>query len=80
MKLYTADRETGTFIQEVKTVAEGKKLIEKYEDADKAEGTYKKNFYDVVDEDHISALQEDRLWIRFKHSRIQVIIKALSKM
>lgn len=56
MKLYTANRETGTFIEEVKTAEEGKKLIEKYEAADKAEGTYEENFYDVVDENHASVI------------------------
>ena len=55
-KLFTANRETGTFIEEVKTVKEGRKLIAKYEADDKAEGTFEENFYDVVDEDHNSVL------------------------
>lgn len=55
-KIYVADRETATFIEEVQDVEEGKRLIEKYEKIDKAEGIYEKNFYDVVDEEHFSLL------------------------
>lgn len=54
MKLYTADKETGTFIEEVKTLEEGKKLIAEYERNDKIEGIYEENFYDVVNEEHES--------------------------
>ena len=53
-KLYTADRETGTFIDPVSTVEEGKALIAKYEEADRADGTYTEGFYDIVDEEHCS--------------------------
>ena len=53
-KLYVADRETGTFIEEVKTIEEGKNLITQYEDIDKTEGTYTENFYEIVDENHCS--------------------------
>lgn len=56
-KMYTADKETGTFIDEVKSIEEGLNLIEKYESDDKAEGIYKENFYDVVDEEHCSLLK-----------------------
>ena len=52
MKLYTADRETGTFIDTVGSIEEGYKLIRKYEDADKEDGTYERDFYNVVDENH----------------------------
>ena len=55
-KLYIADKETGTFIEEVKTIEEGKKLIEHYEETDKVDGTYTENFYDLVDEEHCSVL------------------------
>lgn len=51
-RLFTANRETGTFIEEVKTYAEGLALIAQYEADDKANGTYTADFYDVVDEDH----------------------------
>ena len=51
-KLFTADRETGTIIDEVKSVNEGLKLIREYEAEDKAEGNYEPGFYEIVDEDH----------------------------
>lgn len=54
MKLYTADRETGSFIEEVNSLDDGLTLIKEYEEADKADGTYTPNFYDVVNEDHCS--------------------------
>ncbi len=54
MKIYTADRETGTFIGEFATIEEAKKAIEKYEEIDKQNGTYEENFYDVVNENHES--------------------------
>lgn len=52
MKMYVADKETGTFIEEVKSVEEGKKVVAEYEENDRKEGTYTENFYDIVDEDH----------------------------
>lgn len=55
-ELYTADKETGTFIDKVSSVEEGLKLIEKYEESDKADGVYEEDFYDVVYGNHVSAL------------------------
>ena len=52
MKIYTADRETGTFIDEIETIKEGNDLILKYEAADKENDSYEPNFYAVVDENH----------------------------
>lgn len=57
MRIYTANRETGTIIEEVKYIEEAQELIEKYEEQDEAEGTYEPNFYDIVNEDHISIRQ-----------------------
>lgn len=54
MKIYTADRETGTFIEEVATVEAGKNLIKEYEAEDKKHGTYEPGFYDIVNEEHVS--------------------------
>lgn len=51
-KIYTADRETGTFIEEFSTVEKARKAIESYEEKDKADGIYEENFYDIVDENH----------------------------
>ena len=52
--LFTADRETGTFIDKVDSVYDGLKLIKFYEDRDMADETYEPNFYDIVDENHCS--------------------------
>jgi len=52
MRLYTACRETGDFIEEVKSIQEGKELIKGYEEIDKSEGDYNDNFYSIVNENH----------------------------
>lgn len=51
-KYYTADRETGTFIDEFDTYAEAEKAIEQYEKDDKKNGVFEPDFYDIVDEEH----------------------------
>mgnify|MGYP006872994381 CR=1 FL=1 len=56
MKLYTADRETGTFIQEINSIEEGLELIREYEEGDKEDGYEPNNFYDIVNEYHESVL------------------------
>lgn len=52
MKLYTACRETGDFIEKVSSIQEGKELIKGYEEIDKNEGNYEDNFYAIVNENH----------------------------
>lgn len=52
MKLYTACRETGDFIEEVNSIQEGRELIKSYEEIDKSEGDYEGNFYAIVNENH----------------------------
>ena len=52
MKIFTADRETGTFIEQCKSIEEAKKLILSYEETDKLNGEYEENFYSIVNEDH----------------------------
>ena len=64
VKLYTADRETGTFIEEVESLEAGERLIAEYEEDDKAEGTYQADFYDVVNEDHESVQEDPGVTIR----------------
>lgn len=64
VKLYTADRETGTFIDEVESLEAGERLIAEYEEDDKAEGTYQADFYDVVNEDHKSVQEDPGVTIR----------------
>lgn len=56
MKYYTADKETGTIIDEFDTLEEAIAEIKKYEEIDKIEGTYEDEFYDVVNEDRCSLL------------------------
>lgn len=55
-KVYTADRETGTFIDEFETVEDAKAAIEEYEEYEKEEGVYEPDFYDIVDENHCSLI------------------------
>jgi len=52
--LYTADKETGTFIEKVDTIDQGLELIRGYEEEDKNDGTYTPDFYDIVNERHVS--------------------------
>lgn len=56
-KVYTADRETGTFIDEVSTIEEGFKKITEYEQADRNDGSYEPDFYDIVDRDHCTLIR-----------------------
>ena len=56
MKLYTADKETGTFIEEIKSIEEGAAMILLYEKDDIANGNYVDDFYDIVNENHESVL------------------------
>lgn len=53
-KIYTADKETGTFIDSFETLEEAEKAIAKYEEDDKLNDIYEENFYDIVDENHCS--------------------------
>lgn len=53
-KVFTADRETGTFIDEFASIEEARVAIQQYEESDKADGIYEPNFYDIVDEEHHS--------------------------
>ena len=52
MKIYTTDKETGTFIDECKDIQEAKKLIQQYEEEDRKENIYTADFYDIVNEFH----------------------------
>lgn len=55
-RMFVAAKENGDFIEEVKSLEEGKRLIAEYEKADKKDGTYTEGFYDIVDEDHCTLL------------------------
>lgn len=56
MKIYTANKETGTFIEECKTIKEAEHLIDLYNEKDIVDGTYTENFYDIVNENHESLM------------------------
>ena len=51
-KIYTADKETGTFIEECNSIEEAKELIAQYEEQDKINNVYEEDFYAIVDEEH----------------------------
>lgn len=54
MKIYTACRETGDFIEECKSIEEAIDTIKLYEFEDKANDEFVEGFYDIVDENHCS--------------------------
>ena len=56
MKIYTANRENGDFIEEAESVNVAKAMIKFYEDEDKRNDVFEPNFYDVVNENHESLL------------------------
>ena len=58
--LYTADKETGTFIEKVENIDQGMELIQEYEEEDKSDGTYTPNFYDVVNDNHARNQEKKR--------------------
>lgn len=43
------DREAGNIIEMVESIGAGKILIEKYEEMDKRDGIFVKNFYEVAE-------------------------------
>lgn len=51
-KLYVSEKETGMKITEVDSILEGLTLISQFENDDKLDNNYKKDFYDIVDEDY----------------------------
>ena len=58
MKIYAADKETGTFIEEFHSIKKAHDAIARYEVEDKKEGIFKPDFYDVVNENHESIMEE----------------------
>lgn len=54
--LYVSNKETGMFICKVSSIEEGINEINEFEAADKVEGIYVPDFYDVVDETNISVI------------------------
>ena len=58
MKIYTADKETGTFIEEFDSIKKAKDAIACYEAEDEKEGVFEPDFYDIVNENHESIMKE----------------------
>lgn len=54
--IYVSDKETGTFIEKVESIEAGIAKIKEFEEADKQEGTFELDFYDIVDENHCSLI------------------------
>lgn len=53
---HVAVRETGEFIINVRNINQGVKVIEMLETEDDINGEYEPNWYDIVDDNHISLL------------------------
>ena len=53
-KYYTADKATGTIIDEFATYEEASQAIKGYEMLDLEHDCYEEDFYDIVDEEHCS--------------------------
>lgn len=51
-QIWTAEKETGTLIEQFDTFAEAEYEIEEYETIDQEEESYVEGFYDIVNEDH----------------------------
>ena len=49
MEYYVANHETGDFIEEVNSISEGEALIKQFEEEDKADGIYERDFYCVME-------------------------------
>ena len=49
MRYVTRDREAGNVIDEFATLEEARNAIETYEEHDKQDGTYTKDFYEIYD-------------------------------
>lgn len=75
MKVYTADKATGSFIEAFDSVADARKAIVAYEEEDKANDRFEKDFYDVVDEDHYSldSLGDEFYCIDFIESQLNYL-------
>lgn len=77
--MYTANKETGIFIEKVNSVDDGMELIKDYERQDKENGTYTPNFYDVVDEEHNSVIDNDVKEIECYKEEYETIVELSEK-
>lgn len=76
MKIYTANKETGMFIEECGTILEALEKIKEYEAADEREGTFEPDFYDIVDEEHGTITS----FIKAERIKCGLTIKQVSEM
>ena len=51
MKVEIRDRQTGTVIEEAKSMKEALEIIDQYEQQDVKDGIYEANFYEAVEVD-----------------------------
>ena len=61
MRYLTRDREAGNVIDEFATLDEARKAIEAYEEQDKQDGTYTKDFYEIYDSEIEYQVNDD--WV-----------------
>lgn len=76
MKIYTANRETGMFIEECGTILEALNKIKEYEAIDKKEGTFEPDFYCIVDEKHSTITS----FIKAERIKCGLTMKQVSEM
>ncbi len=75
MKLYTANKETGAFIEEVRSIIDGQNTIRLYEERDREDGAFTDGFYDIVNEEHESVEQETTLYADYDNDRFFEIVR-----
>lgn len=72
MKKYvTRDREAGNIIEYFNTKEEAEQAIEEYEKADKAEGIYEPDFYEVAEFDMMDIVSEGGSIYDFDKSKVE---------
>lgn len=72
MKKYvTRDREAGNIIEYFSTKEEAEQAIEEYEKADKAEGIYEPDFYEVAEFDMMDIVSEGGSIYDFDKSKVE---------
>lgn len=76
MKIYTANKETGMFIEGCNSVLEAIHKIKEYEATDEKEGTFEPDFYDIVDEEHSTITN----FIKAERINCGLTIKQVSEM
>ncbi len=68
------DREAGNIIEIVESVEAGKKLIEKYEEMDKRDGIFVKNFYEVAEVEEYNGKTEEQ---KKRHNQFELFTQII---